>query len=153
ELVGLTDQLIEVPDRAEIDLGARKERLDAPADRDGQAALHALTDGAFDELVRLAGVRNLIPHLHLVGLLLGEADEAVVVFTALDVDVALVAGFPRGDAAGIRELAQGDDALALAADIDHDVVAAYLNDGTADDLALTGEVTTGDALFEEGCEA
>ncbi len=46
ELVGLADQLVEVADRAEIHLRARQERLHAAADRDGEAALHALADGA-----------------------------------------------------------------------------------------------------------
>ncbi len=48
-------------------------------------------DGAFDELVALARARDLIPDLHLVGLLLRQGDEAVVVLAALDVDVDLVA--------------------------------------------------------------
>ena len=70
---------------------AGQERLHAAADGDREAALHALADGPFDELVALARGRDLIPDLHLVRLLLGKRDEAVVVFAALDVDVDVVA--------------------------------------------------------------
>ena len=92
ELVGLPDQLVQVADGPEVDLRAGEERLHAAADGDREAALHALADGAFDELVALARARDLIPDLHLVGLLLGKRDEAVVVLAALDEDVDLVAG-------------------------------------------------------------
>ena len=42
ELVGLADQLVQVADRAEVDLRAGQERLHAAADGDREAALHAL---------------------------------------------------------------------------------------------------------------
>ena len=38
----LADELVEVADRAQVDLRAGQERLHAAADGDGQAALHAL---------------------------------------------------------------------------------------------------------------
>ena len=122
---------------------AGQERLHAAADGDRQAALHALADGPFDELVALARGRDLIPHLHLVRLLLGKRDQAVVVLAALDVDVDLVAGLD-GDLARWRvgELAQGDDALALAADVDDDVVALHGDDRAFDDLAFFAEVAS-----------
>src|SRR3954466_12668327 len=52
EFVFLADQLIEIADGSQIDLGSRKERL--YSDVDGEAALHASDDGALDELVALA---------------------------------------------------------------------------------------------------
>ena len=106
ELVGLPDQLVQVADGAKVDLRAGEERLHAAADGDREAALHALADGAFDELVALARGRDLIPHLHLVRFLLGKRDEAVVVLAALDVDVDDVAGLD-GDLrpCGVGELA------------------------------------------------
>src|SRR4029078_9427959 len=106
ELVGLPDQLIEVPDGPQVDLRSWEEGLHAAADGDREAALHALADGALDELVRLAGVRDLIPDLHLVGLLLGEGHEAVVVLAALDEDVDLVARLDGRLSAAVGELAQ-----------------------------------------------
>ena len=72
ELVGLADKLVQVANRAEVDLAAGEERLHAAADGDGEAALHALADCPFDELVALARARDLIPDLHLVRLLLGK---------------------------------------------------------------------------------
>src|SRR6185437_4276359 len=83
ELVGLPDQLVQVANRAQVDLRAGEEGLDPAADGDREAALHALADGPFDELVRLAGVRDLIPDLHLVGFFLRQGHEAVVVLAAL----------------------------------------------------------------------
>ena len=152
-MVGLADQLVEVADGPEVDLRAGEERLHAAADGDREAALHALADGAFDELVALAGARDLIPDLHLVGLLLGKRDEAVVVLAALDVDVDLVAGLDGDLAGGVGELAEGDDALALAADVDDDVVALNGDDGAFDDFALFAEIAPRDALLEEAREA
>src|SRR5581483_3760014 len=109
-------ELIEVSDGPEIDLAAGQEGFDAAADGDREAALHALRDGPFDELVGLAGVRDLIPDLHLVGLLFRDGHEAVVVLTALDVDVDFVAGLDWLLAARVRKLAERDHALALPAD-------------------------------------
>ena len=149
ELVGLPDQLVQVADGAEVDLRSGEERLHAAADGDRQAALHALADGPFDELVALARGRDLIPDLHLVCFLLGKHDEAVVVLAALDVDVDRVAGLDRGLALGVGELVQGDDALALAADVDDDVVALHGDDRALDDLAFFAEVAGADAGLEE----
>src|SRR5207237_531777 len=85
ELVGLPDQLVQVADRSEVDLRTREERLDAALDGDREAALHALADGAFDELVAFARAGDLIPDLHLVRLLLGKRDKSVIILAALDV--------------------------------------------------------------------
>src|SRR6185369_15902647 len=117
ELVGLADQLLEIADRAQIDLRAREECFDAAADGDREAALHALADGAFDDLVALAGGGDLVPHLHLVGLLLGQGDQTVVALATLDEHVDLVADLDRERAVGTDELALADDAFALPADV------------------------------------
>jgi hypothetical protein len=156
ELVGLTNQLVEVADGAQIHLRARKERLHPAADGDREAALHALGDGALDDLVALAGARDLVPHLHLVGLLLGQGDEAVVGLSALDVDVDAVAGLHGEVAGGVEELALRDDAFALAADVDHNRVAVHLDDYAADDLSFTASVDAarlGGTGLEEGGKA
>src|SRR6202035_2007435 len=113
ELVGLPDELVQVADGPEVDLRSGEERLHTAANGDREAALHALADGPFDELVALARGRDLIPDLHLVCFLLGKHDEAVVVLATLDVDVDRVAGLDRGLALRVGELLEGDDALAL----------------------------------------
>ncbi len=149
ELVGLPDQLVQVADGPKIDLGAGQERLHAATDGDREAALHALADGPFDELVALARGRDLIPDLHLVRFLLGKHDEPVVVLATLDVDVHLIAGLDRGLSLGVGELAEGDDAFALAADVDDDVVALHGDDRALDDFAFFAEIAGADARFEE----
>ncbi len=76
----------------------------------------------------------------------------VVVFATLDVDVDLVSRLD-GDLTGrIVELAEGDHALALAADVDDDVVALYRDDNAFDDLSLFSEFSTLDGCLEEGRE-
>src|SRR5690606_16532455 len=91
EVEGLPEELVEVPNRSEVDLRAREERLHAALDGDRKAALHALRDRPFDQLVALARGADLVPDLELVGLLLREHHEAVLVLLALDEDVDLVA--------------------------------------------------------------
>src|SRR6202044_486144 len=150
ELVGLPDQLVEVADGAKVDLAAREERLHAAANGDREAPLHALADGSFDELVALAGARDLIPDLHLVGLLFRKRDKAVVVLAALDVDVDDVARLDRVLALGVGELAQGDHPLALSADVDDHAVALNGDDRPFDDLPFFAELSTLEAGFEEG---
>src|SRR5690554_1060703 len=149
ELEGLSDELIEVTDRAKIDLRARKECLDATLDRDGEAALDALGDGALDELVTLTRFADLIPDLELIGLLLGETDEAVLVFFGLDENVDRVS-LLDGDLTGaVHEFVDGDESLGFEADVDDDVVATHLEDGAADDIALAHLRRLGNRRLEE----
>ena len=154
ELVGLPDELVQVADGPEIDLRAGEERLHAAADGDRQAALHALADGPFDELVALARGRDLVPHLHLVRFLLGKRDEAVVVLAALDVDVdrcrpALTVVWPWASANSDR--AMMPSLLPPMSMID--VVALDGDDRALDDLAFLAEVAGADAGFEHDGEA
>ena len=120
----LADERVQVAHRAQVDLRAGEERLHAAADGDREAALHARADGAFDELVALAGAGDLVPDLETVGLLLGEDAEAVFVLAALEEDVDLVAFFDADGAVGLRELVERDGPFGLVADVDDDVVLA-----------------------------
>ena len=83
----LPDHRVEVLHRAQVDLGAGQERLDA--DVDGEAALDHLHDLPVDRRALLVGPRDDVPDLDLVGLLLGQDDEALVVFLRLEVDLDL----------------------------------------------------------------
>jgi hypothetical protein len=130
-----------------------EERLHAAADRDREATLHALADGPLDELLALARGGDLVPDLHPVGLLFGDGDQAVVVLAALDEDVDLVAGLHGRLTLRVGELAQGDDPLALAADVDDDIVALHGDDRPLDDLAFLAEITSAEAGLEETGEA
>jgi hypothetical protein len=139
-LVGLADQLLQVADGPQIHLRARQKGFDAAADGDAEAALHALADGAFDDLVALTGARDLVPHLHLVGLLLGQGDQAIVTLTALDEDVDSIAGLHVEGSDGVDELALRDHAFALAADVDDNAVAVHLHDQAAYNFALAAHL-------------
>ena len=92
-------QRVEVAHRAHVDLAAGQER--AHADVDGEAALDALDDAADDDLLLGEGLLDLVPDLHLLGLLAGEDDVAFAVFGALEQDVDDVAGL-HGHLTGSR---------------------------------------------------
>ena len=150
ELELLPDHLLQVAHGAQIDLGAGEEGLDA--DVDGEAALDATDDGAFDDLVALARGRDLVPHLHLVGLLLGEDAHPGLVLTRLEEHLDLVT-FLDGDLTLVGgELRERDLALALEADVDDREVLRDLDDSTLDDLAFLDPLGLLEALLEEGGE-
>ena len=82
-------QRIEIADRSHVDLRSGKERADA--DVDGEAALDAFDDAADDDLPIGIGLFDLVPDLHLLGLLAREHDVAFTVFGALEQHVDRVA--------------------------------------------------------------
>src|SRR5262249_20130125 len=151
ELVGLADERVEVAHRAQVDLRPGQERLDAAADRDRQAALHALRDRPLDELVLLARDRDLVPDLQPVGLLLGEDAQAVLVLAGLEQDLDAVARLDVDLTVGTDELGERDLPLRLVADVHDDVVLRHLDDRPMDDLAFL-DLLVLQALFEESGE-
>ena len=76
---------LQVLDRLDVDERARQEGLDA--DVDGEAALDPVDHAAPDGRAGAVGLLDLVPDLHLLGLVLGEDDVAVLVFGALEQDV------------------------------------------------------------------
>ncbi len=96
ELLAL--QRVEVAHRPHVDLRSRQER--AHADVDGQPALDPFDDAADDDLPLLEGLLDLVPNLHLLGLLARQHDVAVAVFGALEQHVDDVARL-RGDLAAL----------------------------------------------------
>jgi hypothetical protein len=92
---------------------------------------------------------DLVPDLELVGLLLGEHDEAVLVLLGFDQDVDGIAGSRRDVAFGVDELVQRDDAFGLVSDVDDDGV----QDRPGDDVALAELVCTCCRGFEKSSEA
>ena len=153
ELEGLTEEAVEVADRPEIDLRPWQERFDASADGHCEAALHPLGDRALDELVALARGADLVPDLELVGLLLGEHDEAVLVLLGFDQDVDGITGGRRDIAFGIDELVKRDDSFGFVSDVDDDGVFADFQDRPGDDVALAELVCTCCRGFEKSSEA
>ena len=134
ELESLADHPFEVPDRPQIDLRAGQERLDADVDR--KAALHAGDDRAFDGLVGLVGLADLVPDLESVGLLLGQDHEAIAVLGVLHQNLHLVSDLHEKGAVVVHELPDGNHAFRLESHVHLDLVRADLEDRTLDHLAL-----------------
>jgi len=145
ELEFLRDVLVEVANRADVDLAARQERLDA--DVDAQPALDPADDGALDDLVALTGRADLVPDAHLVGLLLGEDDHARVVLARLEENVDRIAFLDGHLALGVGELGDRDLPLGLVADVDDREVLGELDDCSLDDFAFLQDAFAA-ALFE-----
>src|SRR5262245_62123591 len=128
----LPDHRAEVLHRAQVHLGAGQERLDAHVD--GQAALDHLHNPSVDRRSLLVGPGDDVPDLDLVGLLLGEDDQALGVLLGLEVDLDLLAHLRR-EAASVK-LVDGDRPLALVTDVDQHLAALQADDGPLDHLAL-----------------
>src|SRR5688572_17836385 len=130
----LAAQGIEVADGTDVDLRAGQERADA--DVHGQTALDALDDAADDDLA--VGIRflDLVPNLHLLGLLARQHDVAVPVFGALQQDIDDVPGLHRDLSSLVEELADGDQTFRLVADVDHYGSFGEPENGPFDHLAL-----------------
>jgi hypothetical protein len=109
-------EAVQVAHGADVDLAAGQER--AHADVDGEAALDALDHTAGDDAALHVGALDVVPHLHLLGLLAREHDVAVAVLGLLEQDVDAVADLDRDLAVLVAELLDGDDALGLVADVD-----------------------------------
>ncbi len=127
-------QGIEVAHRTDVDLRTRQER--AHADVHGEAALDALDDAADDDLVLGIGALDLVPDLHLLGLLAREHDMAVPIFGPLEQHVDNVAGLHGDLTAFVGELVDGNHAFRLEADIDNDLVVGDLQHGPLDHFAF-----------------
>jgi len=140
---GLPDHRSQVLHRPQVHLGARQERLHAHVD--AEPALDHLDHAPLDRRALLVGLGDGVPHLDLVGLVLGQDDEALGVFLGLEVDLDLLAHLRQ--TAVTVELLDRDRALALVADVDQDLAGAHVDDSAADDLALL-ELTGRRALLE-----
>ncbi len=117
-----------------IDLRARQER--AHADVHGEAALDPFDDAADDDLALGIGLLDLVPDLHLLGLLAREDDVAFAVLGALEQDVDGIAGL-HGHLAGlVHELVDGNDAFRLVADVHDDFGWRDFENGALHDLAF-----------------
>ena len=130
----LAAQRVEVADRTHVDLRPGQERADADVDR--EPALDALDDAADDDLALGVGLLDLVPDLHLLGFFAREDDVAFAIFGALEQHVDDVAGLDGDLAVLVEELADGDDAFGLVADVDDDFRGGDLEDRALDDLAF-----------------
>ena len=131
ELHGLVHVYVVVADGLHVDLRTGQERLDAEYVHD-HTALRAALDVTLDDLVLFEGLVHTIPRLELTGLLVRQRELAALVLGGLDVYLDLVADFQFGV---VAELGNGDDALALVADVHNDFTLADAHDGALDYLA------------------
>ena len=105
----LVDEYIVVADRADVDLRAGEERLDAEHVHD-HAAFGAALDIAFDDFVVFESLVDAVPAAGLACLLVGEAELAVLVLKSLYEYLYFIAFLEVGV---VAEFADGDDGIGL----------------------------------------
>jgi hypothetical protein len=127
----------EVPDPAELHERGGQE---APqADVDDEAALDDLDDRATDDAVGLLELLDRAPRPLVLRALLGQDEPALLVLLLEDEGLDLLAeadDLRRVDVVADRELARGDHALALEADVEQDLVLVDLDDRAVHDVAV-----------------
>ena len=146
----LADVRLEVAHPAHLHQRGREEA--AQADVEDQAALDHLDDGALDDAVGLLDLLDRAPGALVLGALLGQDQPALLVLLLQDQGLDLVADLH--DLGGVdvvldRQLAGGDDALGLVADVEQDLVPVDLDDDALDDVAV---VEVLDGLVDRGEE-
>ena len=147
-----TDVGLEVADPAQLDQRRRQEA--AQADVDDEAALDHLDDRAGDDTVGLLDLLDGAPGPLVLGPLLREDQATFLVLLLQDQRLDLVA--EGDDLVGVdvvadRQLAGGDDAFGLEADVEQDLVLVHLDDGARDDVSvLELDDGAGDGVLEGG---
>jgi hypothetical protein len=151
ELLLLTFQVGRVAHRAHVHQGAGEEGAHR-AELHSEAALDLAVDQALDRITGLEGLLQIIPGGEALGLLAGQAGDAVAVLHRIERDHYLVADRHLQMALGTQELASGDDALGLETGVDDHAVIGDLHHGTGHDGAgiELGGVQT---LFKQFSEA
>ena len=136
-LEGAPDIGVQVAHPAHLDQGGGEEA--AQADVEDQAALDDLDDGPLDDLVVLLLLLDRAPGPLVLGPLLGQDQAAVLVLLLHDQGLDVVT--ETDDLVGVDvmldgQLAGGDDALGLVADVEQHFVAVDLHHVAVDDVAL-----------------
>lgn len=132
-------QRLHVANRTDIDLRTGQEGNGA-VEVDGEAALDAAEDHAFDALAFAEFVFKLVPGGFAAGAVAAEHRFAVGVFDTVDIDFDFIADRQAVRLAGHGEFAQGHAAFALQADVDDGLVAFDGSDGALDDAAFKAAV-------------
>ena len=133
----LAAELLEILDPADIDQRGGQEAADAEID--DQAALDDLNDRAVDGLAGLGGGLNALPRLLKAGALLRQDQAAILVFLLHDQGVDLFAHLDLVtgvDGTADAQLGDGNDTLALVADVDQDLVLVDAHDLAGHNVAL-----------------
>ena len=154
ELHGLVYIYVVVANGLHVDLRTGQERLDAEH-VDDHTALRAALDVTLDDLVVGQRLVDAIPRFELTRLLVRKRQLAVLVLGRLHVDLDLLA---YGQFGVVAEFGNGNDALALVADVDDNLALADTHDRALDHLA-DGDVrqrlvvSGGDLLLRLGIDA
>ena len=128
----LADVRLEVADAAHLHQGGGEEA--AQADVEDEATLDDLDDGAGDDAVLLLDLLDRAPGALVLRTLLGQNQATLLVLLLEDQGLDLVAD--GDDLVGVDvvldgQLARGDDALGLVADVEQDLVPVDLDDATS----------------------
>ena len=144
------DVRLQVADPAHLHQRGGQEA--AQADVEDQAALDDLDDGAGDDAVLVLDLLDRAPGALVLRALLGQDQAAFLVLLLEDQGLDVLADLDdlvRVDVVLDRQLAGGDDALGLVADVEQDLVPVDLDDGAFDDVAV---VEVLDGLVDRGEE-
>ena len=126
ELHRLANEYVVVADGLHVNLRAGQEGFDAE-DVDNHATLRAALDVALDDFLVLKSGVDTLPRLACTSLLVREHELATLVFLIFDVHLNGVADLQFGI---VTEFADGDDAIALVADVDNHFALADRDDRT-----------------------
>ncbi len=138
----------EVAHAAELDERSREEA--AKADVDDEAALDDLDHGAGDDSVGILDLLDVAPRALVLSTLLRQ-DEAAFLVLLLENEcldgVADLDDLARVHVVLDGKFAGGDDTLGLVPDVEEDLVAVDLDDGTLDEVPVVEELQR---LFDRG---
>src|SRR4030095_480493 len=125
---------IEILNRTNINLRARKERTDPNIN--GKTTFNSLDDTAANDGVFVVGFLNLLPDSYFFRFLLGKHNVAVAIFRVFEQNIDNVADFDRQMASGIDELGDRDDPFRFVANVYDDIRIGELQHGTLHHFAF-----------------
>ena len=128
----LAEQLLQVGDAPQSDLGAGQKRLDTE-EVDLESALDPALGDSLDDGLLIVGFLDLVPDLQEVGLPLADPDLTVLVLGRLEQHADLVA---RLDGVRLGELVERYSALGLETDVEHDLGVRHGKNDALHEFAL-----------------
>ncbi len=126
------NQLVQIAHRSQIDLRARQKRLEA--DNDGQTTLDASHHRAFDHLVIVVFLADIIPDFDAIGLFLRQDDLALAIFFLFQQDIELFTDLQIPTP--VREFIEINHTFGFVTDVDQHRVTSDLHYPAPYDFAL-----------------
>src|SRR5205085_3201352 len=142
------DQRLDVTDRTDVDLAAGQEGHGA-AEIDGEAALHAAEDHAFDAVAGFEFLLELVPCSFAASAIARQHRFAGAVLDAIHIDFDLIADLELGLLTGSCELAERNAAFGFQTNVDHGHVVLDAGDGALHHLAFEGFILAAEAFVQE----